>query len=1031
MSGLFHSTDLGVSWDTIDFRQIQSFHYTLVQFTSDPSVLYSIDYSSSNGANAARPSRSTDGGATWTHLSGWSASNRAFNLFADPGSTNRLIVTTVTDLYFSNDGGTSFTSKYTDATGNGLSIGGAFFDGQNIYAGTNAGLLVSNNGGVTFNLSPVTGIPVSEAIFSFAGAKQGATTRFYALTVDVTKVNVSGKTDPLTSEDVYDYYKNVYTLDVGQNWTLKVTGIAAGDQPVLVSMAANDINTAYLAGRIHPVGQALYGASPIIYKTTTGGNSWNSVFNTTNNQNIYTGWTGQGGDMGGGNWWWGDIPLGLAVAPNDSGKAVFTDKGGVPHLTSDGGATWRQIYTNPTVQHIPGASTPARQYYRGVGLEPTESLWITWADSSSLIAGFADIAAIRSKDSGNTWGFDWSGLDFNIAGHDNYSTEVLHISKHPSNGTLYASQSNGYGSIYQAIVLTDARIDNIGGGAIRYSTDKGQNWSTLHVFGNPGYPVIWTAIDPNNTNRMYASVVHYAQGLGGIYVSSDIQNGTSSAWTQLTSPQRTQGHPYNLYVLNDATVVATFSARIDTTGAFTASSGVFISSNGGTTWIDRSDPAMLYYTKNLTIDPNDPTQNTWYVGTSSDWGMGNNNVRGVLYKTTNRGQTWAKIFTADSVESTSVNPSNPDEVYVATTTTGLWYSSNATSASPTFTQVTSYPFRNPNRIFYNPYNQHEIWVSSNGNGLRVGQASTPAPTPVSVTKKDFDGDGKSDILWRNSKTGDVAIWLMNGKAINVADFVVKGLPSDWAIQGIGDFNGDGKADILLQNVNGDLYIWLMDGTRITGGDYAQHGLPREWVFEGIGDFNGDGKADLLWQNTITGDVVVWLMDGTKINGGGLVVEKGLSSDWTVKAVADFNGDGKSDVVLQDTNGDVYLWLMDGVNIQGGGLVAKGIPGNWHIKAVDDFNGDGKADLLWQDTTTGDTAMWLMDGAKIIIGNYVVRGIPSNWNLLTTGDYNGDGKSDVLWQDTTTGDVAVWLMDGLKVSGGDFVVHGMPSDWQAK
>ncbi|MBF0539263.1 MAG: VCBS repeat-containing protein [Nitrospirae bacterium] len=306
-----------------------------------------------------------------------------------------------------------------------------------------------------------------------------------------------------------------------------------------------------------------------------------------------------------------------------------------------------------------------------------------------------------------------------------------------------------------------------------------------------------------------------------------------------------------------------------------------------------------------------------------------------------------------------------------------------------------------------------------------------ATSAYSKAINDFDGDGNSDVLLRNTTTGDVVIWLMNGKTIKGGDFAIKGLPSDWVIKGTGDFNGDGKADILLQSsTTGDVYIWFMNGTKISGGDYAQHSLPKEWVFKGIGDFNADGKSDILWQNSTTGDVAIWLMDGTKISGGGIAV-KGLSSDWAVRAVADFNNDGKSDILLQNaTNGDVYLWIMDGVNIQQvSGSVAKGIMSNWQMKAIADFDGGGKADILWQDTTTGDTAMWLMDGAKVNGGNYVVRGIPSNWKIFTTGDYNGDGKTDVLWQDSVTGDIAVWFMNGLTISGGDYVVHGLPSDWQ--
>jgi len=724
MGELFHSTDLGVGWSVVDFRQLQSFHSSKVEFTSDPNILYSIDYTYA-GTNAARPTKSTDGGASWVAAASWPASRRAFNLYADPASTSRLIVTTATDLYFSSDGGNAFTSKYSDATGKGLSIGGVFFDGQAIYAGINAGLLISSDGGSTFTLASVGGIPSTEAIFSFAGAKQGGITRFLAVTVDATKVVASGQTDPIWSESVYGSYRNVYSLDWGQpNWTLKNSGIASGDQPVLVAMAAGNVSMAYLAGQIAPIGTARAGSAPVVYKTVNGGASWQSVFFTSNNQNIYTGWTGQGGDNGSGNWWWGNTPLGLAVAPNDPNKLVTTDKGGVPHLSTDGGANWHQIYTDATVLHSEGSPTPTRQYYQGVGMEPTASLWLFWQDASNLFAGYADISMIRSKDAGKFWAFDWSGLQMlGVNGYYNYSTEVYHMLRHPVSGSLYAAQSNGMGAIYQAIGLTDGSIDSVTG-AVRSSVDSGYTWATLHDFG---HPVVWLAVDPNNSNRMYASVVNSTQG--GIYRTSDLQNGAASQWAKLPNPPRTEGHPFNIQVLSDGTLVTTFSGRIGANGLFTQSSGVFVSSDGGSTWSDRSDPAMLYYTKNMALDPGDTTQSTWYVSTFSNWG--GNNQRGGLFRTTNRGLSWSKIFTAYDVESVTVNPVDPNEIYLGTKSNGLWHSSNARDATPSFDEVTSYPFRQPTRIFFNPYNANEIWVTSDGNGLHVGLTVGKASQSIS------------------------------------------------------------------------------------------------------------------------------------------------------------------------------------------------------------------------------------------------------------------------------------------------------------
>jgi probable HAF family extracellular repeat protein len=122
---------------------------------------------------------------------------------------------------------------------------------------------------------------------------------------------------------------------------------------------------------------------------------------------------------------------------------------------------------------------------------------------------------------------------------------------------------------------------------------------------------------------------------------------------------------------------------------------------------------------------------------------------------------------------------------------------------------------------------------------------------------DFNGDGKSDILWRNTN-GDVAIWLMNGlQALSAAD--IGNVPTSWSIVGTGDFNGDGKSDILWRNTNGDVAIWLMNGLQALSATDTGN-VPTSWSIVGTGDLNGDGYSDILWRNT-NGDVAIWLMNG--------------------------------------------------------------------------------------------------------------------------------------------------------------------------
>ena len=68
MGQVFHTTNFGTSWNELDFRQIQAGHGPEVQFTNNPLVLYALDYASDDGSDAVRPSKSVDGGVTWTRL---------------------------------------------------------------------------------------------------------------------------------------------------------------------------------------------------------------------------------------------------------------------------------------------------------------------------------------------------------------------------------------------------------------------------------------------------------------------------------------------------------------------------------------------------------------------------------------------------------------------------------------------------------------------------------------------------------------------------------------------------------------------------------------------------------------------------------------------------------------------------------------------------------------------------------------------------------------------------------------------------
>ncbi len=383
---------------------------------------------------------------------------------------------------------------------------------------------------------------------------------------------------------------------------------------------------------------------------------------------------------------------------------------GFVHLSTNGGVFWRQAYVNIADENPTNAATPRGRSYRGIGLEPTSCWGVTWADSNHMVAAYTDIKGAISSDGGNSWSFGYTG--------DGYNT-MYRCVKNPVSGVLYAGTSSVH-DMYQSTHLTDASIGN-GSGAVLFSSNQGVTWQTITNFA---HPIIWVELDPINTNRLFASVIATDQNVAGIYVSTNIQKGAAATWQRLATPPRTQGHPFNIHALADGTLVCTYAGRrAGSPQAFTASSGVFVSTNSGTSWIDRSDPNMQYWTMDLVVDPNDTAQNTWYAGVYSGWG-GPPNGLGGLYKTTNRGVNWTRLNNDDGVSSCTFNPLNTNELYVTTETEGLLVSTNINSATPVLSQVANYPFAQPERVFFNPYKPAEIWVTSFGNGIRVGAAQS-------------------------------------------------------------------------------------------------------------------------------------------------------------------------------------------------------------------------------------------------------------------------------------------------------------------
>ena len=289
------------------------------------------------------------------------------------------------------------------------------------------------------------------------------------------------------------------------------------------------------------------------------------------------------------------------------------------------------------------------------------------------------------------------------------------------------------------------------------------------------------------------------------------------------------------------------------------------------------------------------------------------------------------------------------------------------------------------------------------------QLSVQALVAIIDVRNDFNGDGRSDILWRNAN-GDVTNWLgtATGGFTGNASNSYNNPGSGWTIVGTGDFNGDSRDDILWRNTNGDVTNWLGTATGGFAGNVASsyNNPGAGWTIVGTGDFNGDGRDDILWRNT-SGDVTNWLGQTTG-NFAGSAAFNNPGAGWSIAGTGDFNGDGRDDILWCNTNGDVTSWLGQANGNFAGSATFNNPGAGWNVLGTGDFNGDGRDDVLWRNTN-GDVTNWLGTANGGITGNAAnsYNNPGAGWTVAGTGDFNGDGRDDILWRNAN-GDVTNWL-----------------------
>lgn len=308
-----------------------------------------------------------------------------------------------------------------------------------------------------------------------------------------------------------------------------------------------------------------------------------------------------------------------------------------------------------------------------------------------------------------------------------------------------------------------------------------------------------------------------------------------------------------------------------------------------------------------------------------------------------------------------------------------------------------------------------------------------------VTKGDFDQDGKIDLAIAHHASHQVSIWLNRSTATSIvfvqASFSPAITTSPWGlVSGDGayvhhptafDLDGDGRQDLLVSNFRfGSLSIWRNIGSagniafsnRV---DLLTGGFPNQIA---VADLNRDGRLDVLVAvpigDSVPGKISIFLGRSAPGPLGNQTFPSRIDiATGTVPnsiAANDLDGNGMPDVIVSEAVGRAVTVFRNTTPAGTMGLTFGSTNTFLVIPPVGgmilaDINRDSKIDVLGSGPSDG-TGLWILENASTagqISFRPLVGLLPGTSAVnATVADLNGDGLLDIATLDGISNSIVV-------------------------